>query len=124
MDESGSSTHLVYLIRILGFANLLFSIYATVNIFQSIRFRFWVSRDMDDMTKREFYVQNRFDLKWPFCLIVVCVLGSVVFNLNGRSGLAFLELVCAFLFWLLLWGNYRTLNLEIERLNRKKDLGL
>lgn len=124
MADDYSSIFMVYLIRILGFVSLPLVIYATVNILQSIWFRFWGSRNMDDRAKREFYIQKKYDIKWTFCLTIVCILGSIIFWLSSRSDLAFLELLCAYLFWLLLWGNYRTLNLERERLNKKKDLGI
>lgn len=124
MDANNSPTLITYLMHIMTVATIILTLYATVNIIQSIRFRFWGSRDMDDRAKRESYVRNRYDVKWSLSFVIICGLGSIIFRLCGSSNLAFLELVMAFLFLLLWWGNCRTLNLEKERLNRKKNFGL
>ena len=119
---------LVWLIRVLSFAILILTLYATVNIFQSIWFRFYGSRNMSDWEKREFHVKNKYDVKWSFSMTIVLLLGSVLSQFIGLQGQVWLELLCAFLFWFLFWGNYRTLtmlknflNKEKERLKRKKD---
>lgn len=79
---------------------------------------------MDDRTKRESYVRNKYDIKWSLSLTVVAMLGSVTFWLMGIRELSGLLLLVALLFWLLWWGNCRTLNLEKKHLERKKDFGI
>lgn len=79
---------------------------------------------MDDRTKREFYVRNKYDIKWSLSLTVVAMLGSVTFWLMGIRELSGLLLLAALLFWLLWWGNCRTLNLEKKHLEIKKDFGI
>lgn len=122
------NVYFVWLVKGLSFAELILVLYATVNIFQSMWFRFYGSRNMSDREKREFHVENKYDVKWSFSMTVVLLLGSVLSQLIGLQGQVWLELLCAFLFWLLFWGNYRTLtilknflNEEKERLKRKKD---
>ena len=118
------NAYLIWLIRGLSFAVLVLTLYATVNIFQSIWFRFYGSRDMSDREKREFYVENKHDIKWALSLAIMSLLGFILFQLIGLKDQSWLDLLCAFLFGFLLWGNYRTLNTEKERLKRKKDFGI
>ncbi len=118
------NAYLDWLVRGLSFTILILTLYAIANIFQSIRFRFWASRKMSDKEKREFYVEKKYDIKWSFSMTIGLLLGSVLSQLIGLQGQVWLELLCTFLFWLLFWGNYRTLNTEKKRLNRKKDFGI
>ncbi|MBI2674633.1 MAG: hypothetical protein HYX22_02765 [Candidatus Yanofskybacteria bacterium] len=113
---------LIWSIRVISFVALVLTIYATVNILQSIWFRFWSSRAMDDREKREFYVRTRYDVKWSFSLAVVMMLGSLMFQLMGLIKPAGLMLLLFFLFCLLFWGNYRTLKIEIERERRRLEM--
>lgn len=109
------------LIIVLSFLILILTLYAIANIFQSMWFRFYRSRYMSDRAKREFYVEKKYDVKWSFSITVALALGSVLSQLIGLQGQIWLELLCTFLFGFLLWGNYRTLNMERERLLIKKD---
>ena len=102
----------------------MLTIYATVTIFKSIWFRFWSSRHMNDRQKREFYVKNRYDIKWTSCTMVASLLGFILFQISGLKDLSWWNLLCTFLWGLLLWGNSRTLNMEKDRLKRKKDFGI
>ena len=83
---------------------------------------------MDDRERREFYVSTRYDIKWSLSLAIVTILGSLMFQLMGLRKLAYLELLVSLLFWLLFWGNCRTLNIERERekarLERRKSFGI
>lgn len=99
---------LIWSVRILSFAILILTIYATVTIFKSTWFRFWSSRKMDDQEKREFYVKNKYDIKWSLALMGVCLLGAVLSIILGLSHQAGWNLLCAFLFWLLSWGTLKT----------------
>ena len=114
----------IWLIRGLSFVDLILTLYATVNIFQSIWFRFWGNKAMSDREKRAFYVENKFDLKWPLALIAVSILGFFIFQLTGAKDLSRWNLLCALLFGLLLWGNFKTYDFEKQRLNRKNDLNI
>lgn len=114
----------IWLIRGLTFADLILTLYATANIFQSIWFRFWGSKTMSDQEKREFFIEKKFDLKWPLALIVVSILGFFIFQLTGAKDLSWWNLLYALLFGLLLWGNFKTYNFEKQRLDRKKDFNI
>ena len=118
------NVYLVWLIRGLSFAILILIMYATVNIIQSTWFRFYGSRSMSDREKREFYVEKKYDIKWSSCTMVALLLGSILSQLLGLYRQVWWELLCVFLFWFLLWGNYRTLNIEKERLKKKNDFGI
>lgn len=111
----------VWLVRGLTFADLVLTLYATANIFQSIWFRLWGSKTMSDREKREFFIEKKFDLKWPLAFVVMCIFGFFIFQLTGAKNVSWWNLLCALLFGLLLWGNYRTYDFEKQRLNRKKD---
>lgn len=116
--------HLIWLIRGLSFLVLILTLYATANILQSIWFRFWSSRSMSDEEKVKFYVAQKCDVKWSLTLTLVCLLGvplSVLIGLPKQIGWHFL---CSFLFGFLLWGNYRTLKIEKDRLKRKEDFNI
>ncbi len=112
------------LVAVLSFLILILTLYATANIFQSIWFRFWSSRHMNDRQKREFYVENKYDIKWTFCMTVISLLGFTLFQLIGLKDQSRWLLLHAFLWGLFLWGSCRTFNIEKERLNRKKDFGI
>lgn len=113
--------YLIWLIRGISFAVIILTIYATVNIFKSIWFRFWLSRHMNDCQKRELYVKNRYDIKWSSCAVIVCLMSFVKDRMIGLGDQSWWNFLCALLFGLLLWGNYKTLNTEKERLNKKNN---
>lgn len=115
---------LVWCVRILSFAILMLTIYATVTIFKSIWFRFWSSHRMDEREKLSFYVNRRYDIKWTSCMVVMCLLSFVKDRMIGFNNQSWLNLLLAFLFGLLLWGNYRNLNIDQKRLERKRDFGI
>lgn len=102
----------------------MLTIYGTVNIFKSMWFRFWSSQDMDDRQKRELYVKNNYDIKWTSCAVAMCLLSFVKDWMIGLNNQSWWNLLCAFLFGLLLWGNLRTLDIDKKRLKRKKDFGI
>ena len=122
MELDLSHPVVVWMIRILSFTILMLTIYATATIFKSIWFKLWSSRTMSDKEKREFYVSKKYDIKWPLCFMVATLLGCVIFQLNYRSDLAILNLICSLLFGLLWWGNYRTLNIERRRLELREKI--
>lgn len=124
MEKDIATLLLVWSVKVLSFAILMLTIYATVNIFQSIWFRFWLSRRMDERERLSFYVNKRYDVKSSFCMMVMCLLSSVLMRLIGLKDLSWWNLLCFFLFWILFWGNSRTLNIEKERLKRKNDFGI
>ncbi|MDP3800132.1 MAG: hypothetical protein Q8Q90_01785 [bacterium] len=124
MENLTSTMILVWFIKILSFTILMLTIYATVTVFKGIWFRFWASRHMDDRQKRELYVKNRYDIKWTSCMVVICLLSFVKDRMIGLNDQSWWNLFCAFLFGLLLWGSYGTLNIEKKRLKRKNDFGI
>ena len=79
---------------------------------------------MGDREKREFYVRNKYDIKWSLSLTIVAILESLMFWLMGLKELSVANLLVALLLCFLFWGNYRTLNLEKRRLERKKEFGV
>lgn len=109
------------LVIVLSFWILILTVYATANIFQSIWFRFYLSQHMGDRQKREFYVKQRYDIKWTFTFLVAFLLAVPLDFLIGVPYQAWWNLLCAFLFWLLLWGNLKTHDFEKQRLDRKND---
>ena len=118
------NAYLIWLIKGLSFVELILVLYATANILQSIWFRFYGSRNISDQEKREFYVEKKYDIKWTFSMMVAMLFGSMVSLLSGRREEVLWMLICAFLFGLLLWGAYRTLDIDKKRLDRKKGLGI
>ena len=112
---------LIWVIRTLSFSILILTFYATVNIFQSIWFRFWSSRYMDEQQKREFHVKNRYEVKWSFSFTVMSLLGFVLFQLIGLEDLSWWYLLCAFLFGFLFWGCCRTLGTLKDYLKVESD---
>ena len=110
---------LTWSIGILSFLILTLTLHASVYIFRSIWFRFWASRKMSNLEKRILYVHGSYDVKWSISLIVMLVLCFVLFQLIGFKVQSWWSILCAFLFGLLLWGNYRTLNTEKERLKKQ-----
>ena len=108
---------LVWFVKILSFTIFMLTIYATVNIFQSISFKFWSGRHMNDQQKREFQVKNKYDVKWSFSFTVMSLLGFVHYQVVGFIDLSWWYLLVAFLFLILFWGNYRTLNMLKDYLN-------
>lgn len=124
MENEASAMIMINCIRALSFTILILSIYATVNIYKSMWLSYWASRYMDDRQKREFYVKNKYDIKWAFCMMIMLLLVFVLFQMIGLKNQSWVGLLCAFLFGFLLWGNYRTLNIDKERLKRKKDFGI
>ncbi len=122
------NSYLLWLVRGLSAVILILTLYGTANIFQSIWFRLYGSRNMSDYEKREFHVKNMYDVKWTFCMTLVSLLSSVLSQLIGLQDQVWPELMCAFLFLFLFWGHYRTLTMlkdflskEKKRLKRKKD---
>lgn len=73
---------------------------------------------MGDKAKKEHYVRNKYDVKWSCALTFVAMLGSLMFQIMGIGWLSGWNLFISLLFWLLFWGNYRTLNAEKQRLER------
>lgn len=113
----------IWPVRIISFVILILTIYAIVNIFQSIWFRFLGSRQMDDRAKREYYVRKKHDVKWSLSLTLSTMLSSINFLMMKLSWLSGLVLFISLLFWFLWWGNSRTLDIETKRLERKKEFG-
>lgn len=111
----------IWPVRVISFVSLVIALYATANIFQSMWFRFWSSRTIDDRTKREFYVRKKYDVKWSLSLVIVAMLGYINSLLVGLSALNNWYLLVTLLFLILFWGNHRVLNIEKRRLERKKE---
>lgn len=107
-------------IRIISFVALVLSLFAAVNIFKSMWFRFRSSKVMSDREKREFYIRNRYDVKWSLSLVIATMLESVAYWLMDLKELSNWTLLVSLLLWLLFWGNCRTLNLEKRHFERKK----
>ena len=122
MEYNISHASLV-IIAIVSVVTLALTLFATVNICLSMWFRFWSSKEMDDRTKREFYVQNKYDIKWSLSLAFVALGGALIFGLLGIRQLSTLNLRVALLFFILFWGSYRTLNAEKKRLEKKRNFG-
>jgi len=114
----------VWVIKVLTFTLLILTLYATVNIFQSLWFKFWSSRNMSDQEKKEFYVAKKYDIKWTSSMAVMSLLGFVLFQLIGLKDLSWWNLFCAVIFGILFWGNYRILHVEEKKIIIKKNFDI